>query len=750
MSTEQMPFRAPGGEGFGGAIALPAPLAEPGAAQPATSPPLAGAGTSGTSAAGARRSAHVALTRLIAWPEVYVVLGVAAVLNLWNLQINGWANTYYAAAVRSMSASWHNFLFASMDPSGLMTVDKPPLAVWVQALSARIFGYHSLEHPDAAGAHGGRGAGLMYDLVRRRFGRFAGFIAGIALATTPTIVAVSRHNNPDELLVLLSVVAVWCALRALETGRTRWLVWCGLAVGLGFETKMGVALMIVPAIAAAWVWMRWQRGGGVLRRNLRMLGQLLWGGLAMLVAGCAWPVLVTLTPAADRPWISGTADNSIWSLIFNYNGLGRIAGQTGGPGGGTGTGAFGGGGSGGSLFGGSTGIFRLLQSGLGDQAGWLLGSALVAGVALLVLTRLRRSDPRSGFLIVLGGSLLTIGVVFSFASGIFHPYYVSMVAPWAAALLGAGAGEMLTPPLGVARSARSARLVGPAVIIGGAITELVVLGELGGQLAWARPLVIVAAVGGGVLMALRLVPRARPRGRRRDDRSPVRSARCVGVRDAVLRDERDVPHRWSPERRDRRRLRRPRGLARRHRLRPRLCAARRRLRPAHRHGQWRCRAGRRLRSAVRWLRRGRRRGRRGRLRRWRRGRLRRRQLDAHRRDQLRQGARRRHDRRREPEQRGRSDHLLERGRRRSRGFSGRESSVSVAWIASEVRSGRLRWLLAEGQQSARLAGDTRSGSASAISTAESAGRRVTFTVNGTTVTMYDLRGRAAAILAAAR
>ncbi len=84
------------------------------------------------------------------------------------------------------------------------------------------------------------------------------------------------------------------------------------------------------------------------------------------------------------------------------------------------------------------------------------------------------------------------------------------------------------------------------------------------------------------------------------------------------------------------------------------------------------------------------------------------------------------------------------------GFSGRESSVSVAWIASEARSGRLRWLLAEGQQSARLPGDTRTGSASAISVAESAGRRVTFTVDGRTVTMYDLRGRAAAILAAAR
>ena len=136
-----------------------------------------------------------------------------------------------------MSSSWHDFLFASMDRSGLMTVDKPPLAVWVQALSARIFGFNSLSILVPAGADGRRRGGLMYDLVRRRFGRVAGFVAGIALASTPTIVAVSRHNNPDELLVLLSVAAVWCALRALETGRTRWLVWCGVASGSGSRRR---------------------------------------------------------------------------------------------------------------------------------------------------------------------------------------------------------------------------------------------------------------------------------------------------------------------------------------------------------------------------------------------------------------------------------------------------------------------------------------------------------------------------------
>jgi 4-amino-4-deoxy-L-arabinose transferase-like glycosyltransferase len=434
------------------------------------------------------------LRRLAALPELAGLLTVAAVLNLWGLGINGWANTYYAAAVKSMSSSWHNFLFGSMDPSGLMTVDKPPLSLWVQALSARAFGFHPLSVLVPQALMGIAAVGLTYDLVRRRFGRLGGFVAGLALATTPIAVAVARHNNPDELLVLCCVAALWCLVRTLETGRTKWLVWCGVCAGLGFETKMGVALLIVPGLAAAYLWV-------APRGRLRAVKQLLAGGLALVVVGGAWPLLVTLTPAADRPWISGTSDNSIWSLIFGYNGLGRVAGQAGGPqafGGGPG----GGGGVGGSLFGGATGPFRLLQTGLGDQAGWLLGFALVAGIGLLVMTRLRRRDPRTGWLIAVGGALLVPAVVFSLASGIFHPYYVSLLAPFVAALIGAGAATMLG-------GGRATRVLAPLAIGGGAITELVVLNEVGGQLSWALPLVI--GVGGACALVLATELQARVR-----------------------------------------------------------------------------------------------------------------------------------------------------------------------------------------------------------------------------------------------
>src|SRR5207247_5774734 len=168
-------------------------------------------------------------------PELLGLLGLAAVLNLWALGQNGWANEYYSAAVRSMASSWHNFLYASFDPSGIMTVDKPPLALWVQALSVRVFGFHSLSMLVPQALMGVASVGLVYDLTRRRFGRAAGFVAGLVLALTPMTVAISRHNNPDAMLILCCVGALWFVVRGLEDGRTRWLVLAGACGGLGFE-----------------------------------------------------------------------------------------------------------------------------------------------------------------------------------------------------------------------------------------------------------------------------------------------------------------------------------------------------------------------------------------------------------------------------------------------------------------------------------------------------------------------------------
>ena len=431
--------------------------------------------------AGARERARTIALRM-PHPELAAVLSLAAVLNLWALSLNGFANQYYAAAVKSMSSSWHDFLYASLDRGGVMTVDKPPLSLWVQALSARVFGFSSLSILVPQALMGAASVALVYDLVRRRFGRIGGLIAALALALTPITVAISRHNNPDALLVLCCVAALWCTVRGLDENpthpRTRWLVLAGVCVGLGFESKMGVALVVVPGIAAAWLWL-----APAARGRLHALRQLFAGGGAMLLVGGAWPLLVELTPAADRPWISGTSNNSVLSLIFEYNGLGRVEGQTGGPAG-----------TANSLFGGAAGPLRLLNSALGGQAGWLLGFALVSGLGLLAVTRLRRNDSRSGWLLAVGGAFATTAVLFSFAGGIFHPYYVSLLAPFVAAFVGAGAVEMF-------RGGRGTRVLAALAVVAGVVVELVVLGNYPGALTWLPPILIVV----GVLAVLALL-----------------------------------------------------------------------------------------------------------------------------------------------------------------------------------------------------------------------------------------------------
>ena len=323
--------------------------------------------------------------------------------------------------------------------------------------------------------------------MRRRFGRRAGFVAGLVLALTPITVAISRHNNPDALLILCCVGALWALVRALEDGRTRWLVLSGALVGLGFETKMAVALMVVPGIVAAYLWV-------APRGRLRAVRQLLAGGAAMVVAGGFWPVIVALTPASDRPWISGTADNSIWSLILGYNGLGRLTGQAGGPGG--------------NAMGGGRAAARRdlrrrdrLAAPARQQHGrpGRLVPRLRArpGAAVLAASRLRRADPRTGWLIAVGGAFLTTAVAFSFAQGIFHPYYVSLLAPFTAALAGAGAAQL-------AAGDRVARILAPLAVVAGVLAEIKILGDNPGSLEWLPDALLAAGVA--AIAALAFLP----------------------------------------------------------------------------------------------------------------------------------------------------------------------------------------------------------------------------------------------------
>ena len=198
-----------------------------------------------------------------------VVLAFSGLMECYRLDQNGWANQYYSAAVRSMLGSLHNFFFVSSDPGGLITVDKPPLGLWLQTVSAAVFGFHplSLLLPEALCAV--LTVAVMYFIVAPRFGAWAGVGAAAALAVFPSFVASARDNNLDALLILLMTLACLTGLRAIETGSFGWLAATAVAVGLAFNTKTLAAYLVLPGLGAGWL----VCAPGSLRRRLGMLAR---------------------------------------------------------------------------------------------------------------------------------------------------------------------------------------------------------------------------------------------------------------------------------------------------------------------------------------------------------------------------------------------------------------------------------------------------------------------------------------------
>src|SRR4051794_27279521 len=432
-----------------------------------------------------------------AWvrPALFGVVALVAVLSLWDLTISGYANSYYAAAVKSASESWKAMFFGSLDPGSFITVDKPPLSLWLMGLSARAFGFSSFSLLLPQALETIAAVALLYATVRRVFGPVAGLAAGAALAISPITVAMARVDMPDALLVLLMVASAWLVVRAVETGRTRFLLGGGAVVGLAFMTKMLQGWMVVPALAAAYL-------VAGAPRLLTRLWQLALAGASMVVVSAAWPVAVSLWPASSRPYIGGSTNGSVWDLIFGYNGFGRIFGdEGGGPGGG---GGFGGGGGG---FGGASGLWRMFNEQVGGQVAWLLPFAAVALLAGLWLTRRApRTDVRRAGLILFGLWAIVHVAVFSAQQGIFHPYYVSALAPAVAALAGYGV-------VALARWARDSwgGLVAAAVAIGlTAWIAVMVLERTPDFAPWLR---IALPAAAALAVAVALAARVGMRGR---------------------------------------------------------------------------------------------------------------------------------------------------------------------------------------------------------------------------------------------
>jgi 4-amino-4-deoxy-L-arabinose transferase-like glycosyltransferase len=411
-------------------------------------------------------------------PALLGLLAFTALLYLWDLTRNGWANDFYAAAVQAGTKSWKAFFFGSFDSANFITVDKTPASLWVMELSGRVFGFSQWSMLAPQALEGVASVALLYAAVRRWFGPAAGLIAGLVLALTPVAALMFRFNNPDALLVLLMTAAAYALVRAIESGRTRWLAFCGVLVGFAFLAKMLQAFLVVPGFAVAYLW------AGSPRGLLRRLWQTVVMGAGIIVGAGWWVLIAELTPAADRPYFGGSTDNNILQLAIGYNGLGRITGSE--------TGSVGGGGGGGGGFGGATGLLRLFHTEFGGQVSWLLPAALISLAAMLwVSRRAARTDRMRAAALLWGGWVIVTGLVFSYMSGIIHPYYMVALAPGIGALVGIGAMALWQARLGWA-----GRSVTAAAVLVTAVWSYVLLDRTPHWLPWLRWMVLLAGVLG--------------------------------------------------------------------------------------------------------------------------------------------------------------------------------------------------------------------------------------------------------------
>ncbi len=414
-------------------------------------------------------------------PAMLVLLAGTAALYLVNLTASGWANAFYSAAVQAGTQSWKAFLFGSSDASNFITVDKTPGSLWFMEISARLFGVNSFAILLPQALMGVASVGVLYAAVKRVAGPGAGLLAGSALALTPVAALMFRFNNPDAMLVLCLVLAAWALTRAIADGRTKWLLWCGAFVGFAFLAKMMQAFLVVPGFGLAYL------VAGPPRLAKR-LWQLLGALAAMLVAGGWWVAVAMLWPAADRPFIGGSQTNSMWDLMFGYNGFGRLTGDE--------TGSVG--------WTDQASVSKLIDSEMGGQIAWLLPAAVIALVALLVAAgrRPRTDQPRAAAM-VWGSWLLVTGVTFSLMQGIIHPYYTVALAPAIAALVGIGAQQLWqrrTSPVALGA------LAGTLVLSG--IWAKVLLDRTPAFVPWLGTTVLaVGVLAAGAVVAAALVPR---------------------------------------------------------------------------------------------------------------------------------------------------------------------------------------------------------------------------------------------------
>lgn len=356
--------------------------------------------------------------RHLPWEQIalgFLLAGTAAAF-LWGLDRNGWANPFYSAAAQAGSQDWKAFFYGSLDAGNIITIDKPPLSIWIMSLSVRLFGLNSWALLVPQALMGVSTTLLIYKVIRRSQPAPTALLGGLIYATTPVVLLMSRFNNPEPLMGLLTVAAVYFGLRVMEDNRWAWYLLMGTALGLGFMAKQIQAFLVIPALLLAVVLLG---VGTVGSRLLRLLGTL----AAMVISGGWWMTIVDLTPAGDRPYVGGSASNSMLELTLDYNGLARFlrfstnaqpgnaeapvpsdVNYDGGPG-------------------------RLFNANFAPEGAWLLFTALICALALVVLWRQSGLGRQASRLMAVGVSwLVSVYLLLSYMGTMTHTYYIFSIA----------------------------------------------------------------------------------------------------------------------------------------------------------------------------------------------------------------------------------------------------------------------------------------------------------------------------------
>ncbi|WP_336857629.1 ArnT family glycosyltransferase [Sinomonas albida] len=417
-------------------------------------------------------------------PETWglaAVLALSAGLNLWNLGENGWANAFYTAAVQSGLHDGESFLFGASDWGNSISVDKPPLSLWLMGLSVRVFGFNSWALLLPQAVLGVATTALIFFVLRRRAGGASALIGAAVFATTPIVVLLSRYNNPDPLLIFLMVLALEATMRGLESARVRWFAAAGLLLGLGFLTKQLQVLLVAPGLGLAALPGR--RLG--FKKTLAAGGALV--GTLIGVAG-AWLAFVDLTPASARPYVGSSTANSLTQLTLGYNGLDRVVNTDDTvtnlmPKQYVGTGN-------------DSGLLRMLNGNFNQEATWLLPLGLVCAILIIWIFRRTRL---SSLALASSGWLLSTYLLLSFMGNDIHTYYTMNLAAPLALTVGLGVETLRSRPLSRLPRRAVALGVGLSAIMGWLTLGSLEAGQFRQDLAWA---VLGLGILGAVLIAV--------------------------------------------------------------------------------------------------------------------------------------------------------------------------------------------------------------------------------------------------------